>query len=414
MSMMRSWILALGVGVAAAVGTGGCGTTYGVGSYDRTDVGKALENDAGLVLGEFPLKQKGVVDGDTIKVGGLGASLRLLGMDTEETFKSEKDRRAYEKGWEYYLDFKASKTNRPIKVATPLGEDAKKFAKQWFKGVSVVRLERDHPKEIKGRFNRFLTYVFAEKDGKWVNYNVEAVRAGMSPYFTKYGYSRRFHDEFVQAQKEARAKQLGIWDPSKEHYLDYDARLTWWEERAKFVTKWERQAEGRDDIIILTQWDSMARLKEREGKPTTIVSTVGDVRPGDKGPTRVMLSRRMFSDVPAVFFDKYVFEDSKIADWKGEPGAVRGRVNTWTNPHNGREQLQLIVNLPSQVFTPSYTPPGPVGSQLPGQPKASTPVEKSDPKPEPSEAPESPQESEVDPQPETEVTDEAPEEPAKE
>lgn len=357
LTLARRAVAISSLALAGLVGSG-CGTTYAVGSYDRNDVREALENDAGLVLGEFPLKQKGVVDGDTIKVGGLGASLRLLGMDTEETFKSEKDRRGYEKGWEWYLQWKASKTSRPIKVATPLGEDAKKFAKQWFKGVNVVRLERDHPKEIKGRFNRFLTYVFAEKNGEWVNYNVEAVRAGMSPYFTKYGYSRRFHDEFVEAQKQAQAARVGIWDPSKEHYRDYPERLAWWEARAKFFQKYERMADARDDVIVLTQWDSMRRLKEREGQPTTIISTVGDVRLGDKGPTRVMLSRRMFSDVPAVFFDRFAFEDSKIAEWKGEPVAVRGKVNTWVNPHNGRETVQLIVNLASQVFTPTYTPPG--------------------------------------------------------
>ena len=73
-------------------------------------------------------------------------------------------------------------------------------AEAWFKDVDVVRLERDDAQEIRDRYDRYLAYVFAKKHGTWTNYNVEAVRAGMSPYFPKYGTSRRFHAEFVAAE----------------------------------------------------------------------------------------------------------------------------------------------------------------------------------------------------------------------
>ena len=49
-----------------------------------------------------------------------------------------------------------------------------------------------------------MAYAFAEKNGVWVNYNIEAVRAGMTPYFSKYGFSRRFHKEFLAAEEEAK------------------------------------------------------------------------------------------------------------------------------------------------------------------------------------------------------------------
>ena len=42
----------------------------------------------GLVIGEFTLDDHAVVDGDTIRVAGLRTTLRLLAIDTEETFKS--------------------------------------------------------------------------------------------------------------------------------------------------------------------------------------------------------------------------------------------------------------------------------------------------------------------------------------
>ncbi|MBW2191959.1 MAG: thermonuclease family protein [Deltaproteobacteria bacterium] len=85
-----------------------------------------------------------------------------------------------------------------------MGERATQFAKAFFEGAEVVRLERDDPKEIRGHFGRLLAYVFVKKSGRWTSYNVEAVRAGMSPYFTKYGYSHRFHNQFTHAESEAR------------------------------------------------------------------------------------------------------------------------------------------------------------------------------------------------------------------
>src|SRR5690606_14503083 len=99
--------------------------------YDRARVSAVLdapENgvDPSLVLGEFPLAPNAIVDGDTIKVGGLDASLRLLAIDTEETFKSDQDLRLYEQGWEHYLATKQAETDKPIKSATPMGMKAKK------------------------------------------------------------------------------------------------------------------------------------------------------------------------------------------------------------------------------------------------------------------------------------------------
>ncbi|MCA9578995.1 MAG: hypothetical protein KC668_26385, partial [Myxococcales bacterium] len=48
-----------------------CGGASAGGEYDRGAARESLSTDAGLVLGEFPLRSNGVVDGDTIRVGGL-------------------------------------------------------------------------------------------------------------------------------------------------------------------------------------------------------------------------------------------------------------------------------------------------------------------------------------------------------
>ena len=60
--------------------------------------------------------------------------------------------------------------------------------------------------EIMNRENRQVEDFFAKNaKGEWVNYNLECVKAGYTPYFVKYGRARRFHKEFVEAQDQARA-----------------------------------------------------------------------------------------------------------------------------------------------------------------------------------------------------------------
>jgi len=331
--------------------------------YDRKQLQELLTRfeQPGLVLGEFPLASNPVIDGDTIKVAGLKTTLRLLAIDTEETFKHEDDRRFAAADWEGYLRFKASQTHKPIKVATPMGEEAKHFAKKFFQGVSKVRLERDHPKELRGRYNRYLVYVFALKEGVWVNYNVACVRAGMSPYFTKYSYSRRFHTDFLRAQELARSEARGIWSPNTQHYLDYDARLEWWNGRAEFIAGFEDEAKDDERFVVLTHWDSLLRLEELEGQEVSILGTVSQVKLGDKGPTKVMLGRRMFSDFPLVFFDKDVFGSSRIGDYRGEFVRVHGPLTRYRNKYDGQENLQIVIKTPGQIEL-SVRPPPPVPS----------------------------------------------------
>lgn len=335
------------------------------GRYDREQLAATLadpKTEPGIFVGNFVLKSPGIVDGDTIKVEGVEGSLRLLGLDAEETFKSDADRRAYDEGFATYYAKKREGHAGPVKVATPLGMDAKHFAEEFFEGVRSVRIERDHPKELRDRYDRMLVYVLVEKDGRWVNYNVECVRAGMSPYFTKYGYSRRYHQDFVEAQAEAQRDQRGIWDPKLEHYPDYAQRLRWWDARAEVVAAFEQEAAGRENWISLTHWDAMERLAELEGEEVVVLSTVGDVRPREgKRPARVALSRRMFDDLPLIFFDDEVLARSHVADAKGEYVRVQGTVSRYvfrSKRKRGREgqaaeeprsQLQIQIRRPEQI-----------------------------------------------------------------
>ena len=316
--------------------------------YDRTNVLANLDKpDVGLHMGSYPLTR--VIDGDTIRVDGLDASMRLLGLDTEETFKRKSEWQEFDKGWTRYLADAQAKTKHPVKIPTPMGEEAKKFAAKFFKGVRFVELERDHPKEIRDFYNRYLTYVFVEKDGKRVNYNLECVRAGMSPYFTKYGLSRRFHKEFVAAQDEARKAQRGIWDPTKQHYPDYDRRLAWWDRRGEYEQAFERDAEGQKTWVILTHWDAMDRLRDLLGREVVILGAVGDIRTSATGPTKVSLSRRRTASFPLIFFDKQILAESKVEAAKGEYIRARGVVAKYRNKYTGREEFQIVVTIPAQV-----------------------------------------------------------------
>jgi endonuclease YncB( thermonuclease family) len=344
--------------LALAVGAAGCAESAQARRYSRKQAQVSLTRleAPGLVLGEFDLAGKPVLDGDTIRVKGLDATLRLLALDAEETIKDKYSAREMAGDFERYLKDKRGDSKNPVKAATPLGEEAKRFAVRFFEGVDKVRLERDHPKEIRDSYDRYLTYVFVARGGAWVNYNVECVRAGMSPYFTKYSFSRRFHREFVAAEAEAKAAKRGIWAPGALSYRDYDERKPWWDARAEFLKRAEQDGAGRDDFIVLTHWDSLARLEAKKGQEVTVVGLVGSVSLGEKGPSRVTLSRRRFSDLAVVFFDKDVFAASGIARHAGEFVQVTGVVNEYQNKYNKRRQLQLIVSLPSQV----------VGSKVPG------------------------------------------------
>jgi endonuclease YncB( thermonuclease family) len=317
--------------------------------YTRKQAQKSLLKleTPGLVIGEFRITK--ITDGDTIRVDGLDSSLRLLGLDTEETFKSENDRRMFEAGWQQYTVAKRGSSPRPVKYATPLGEDAKEFAKKFFADADKVRLERDHPAEIRDAYRRYLAYVFVNKNGTWVNYNVEAVRAGMGPYFPKYGRSRRFHAEFVAAQEEARKAKRGIWADGVMSYPDYDERLAWWNARGDFVDQFRKDAEGKSNYIDISHWDATRELEKLVGKEVHVLGLVADVRIGERGPTRVTLSRQQFADFPLIFFDPDVFTQSGIAAWKGEYVWVTGVPSIYENRHTHKKQLQIVIDRASQI-----------------------------------------------------------------
>jgi len=296
---------------------------------DPKYIGQAAPDDDPLVLGEFRLRdEKPIIDGDTIAVEGLDASLRLLGIDSEETFKKEKHREMAYLDFDDYAAEMRGDSPRPVKYGTPAGEEAREWAERFFAGHDRVRLEFDELGRQRGVYGRYLVYVLIRKNGEWVNYNIEHVRAGMAPYFSKYGYSRRFHQQFVDAQAEAQAKELGIWGDDIEHYPDYDERLPWWNRRAEAIAHYER--EHMDDpayfqLGIDEEWDRMA---DHVGKTVTVFGTIGATYLDDS-PYRVNMSHKRFQDFTVVAFDRPALDELGILEFDGEFFYVRGELSTY-------------------------------------------------------------------------------------
>lgn len=310
--------------------------------------------EEGLLIGEYRLVSNPIIDGDTIRVQGIERSIRLLSIDTEERIHGRGERAAIERDFEGYLERKRARTSRPPKAGTPMGEAAAEFAEAFFQEAEVVRLERDDPKEIRGRFGRPLAYAFVEKDGRWTSYSVECVRAGMSPYFTKYGYSHRFHNSLSRAEAEARDAKRGIWDPASESYRDYEQRKAWWNARAEFIRAFEHEATRRDDYVQLSHFDAEERLEERLGRGVTVLSTVEEIEHFDR-LVRASLAMKRERHFPVVFFDKKAFRDSGLARFEREPVIVRGRVERYEK--GTYRTLQIVVTDPRQVTLPDLPAP---------------------------------------------------------
>jgi micrococcal nuclease len=130
-----------------------------------------------------------VVDGDTIVIryNGKYEKVRLLCVNTPESVHHDK------------------KQNIPMgKVAARYTQ--KKLLDEYDRWIDL-EFEIDR---IRGNHGRLLAYVFV--NGK--NLNIDLVRQGLSPYYTKYGKSKKYHAEFRAAEKQARKEKLNIWgDP---------------------------------------------------------------------------------------------------------------------------------------------------------------------------------------------------------
>ena len=247
------------------------------------ETGSSVSGDSDYVIGVYTDFR--VVDGDTFHIKDLDRGVRFLFIDTEEVPRGDNamaDLQHLRENWpQPYYDRRGDK-RFPVKMASPFGWESSEWAKQWFSDVDSIRLERDSDANVYGYFGRWLALVFARKQGTWVLYNLECVRMGHSPYYGKYGFSERFHDAFRAAEKEARDGQRGIWNPSLQHYPDYDERLEWWSGRGEDISRYLEVCDAREDCYFLGRDGEFERLALATGKRVTVfgmVDWIGDERP---------------------------------------------------------------------------------------------------------------------------------------
>ena len=126
---------------------------------------------------------KYIVDGDTIDINYHGKieRVRLLCVDTPESVHPNQ------------------------KYNTPLGKTASKYTKNRLSG-KYVGIELEEKK--RGKYGRLLAYVFVDNK----NFNIELVKKGLSPYYTKYGKSKKYDKQFCIAEATAKQLKLNIWN----------------------------------------------------------------------------------------------------------------------------------------------------------------------------------------------------------
>ncbi|MSR75889.1 MAG: hypothetical protein EXS14_10520 [Planctomycetes bacterium] len=257
---------------------------------------------AELLVGEFPPAENNrhVVDGDTLRVAGNRQSLRLVGLDTEETFKDKGEQALAEKNWPEYIKTvtAGANPNRPPKYASPMGEAARSFAQHFFKDVKVLRVELDDIERGIDYYGRRLSHVLVQKSTGWVNFNVEVVRQGLSPYFVKYGRTFRHHAAFVAAEQEAKTNKLGIWGEPPRHaaYPDYPIRLRWWQQRDVAIQKAIALEKATPTLVLLGLDREWTQACGAEGQQVTVIGSVGKLRHAGKGLGLLPFGHRNQSD----------------------------------------------------------------------------------------------------------------------
>ena len=118
-----------------------------------------------------------VVDGDTVIVSG--RRIRLLNVDTEESVHPDPSRN------------------------TAFGRKTSSAVKKAIQGKTA-----DLECYGKDRYSRRLCYLFV--DGE--NFNVKLVKQGWSRYYTKFGFSKEYHDDFIHAENSSKSSRFGLWE----------------------------------------------------------------------------------------------------------------------------------------------------------------------------------------------------------
>lgn len=168
------------------------------------------------------IKLTKAVDGDTIKIllNDKEGSIRFACLDTEESQHGR---------------------DKPV---TNAGSLASKWVKAYFgtteEGIPSgnirmdIEFDTNDPEQVcrrkhRDNYGRLLCYVY--KAGTQESSNLRIVEEGWSPYFVKYGRSRLYHLQFMEAESKAQSAGVAIWNPATNaggEKRDYTALVPCW------------------------------------------------------------------------------------------------------------------------------------------------------------------------------------------
>ncbi|MCI0400539.1 MAG: thermonuclease family protein [Gammaproteobacteria bacterium] len=204
-----------------------------------------------------------VADGDTISVrlSNKNESLRLVCVDTEE------------------------KSGSPKLPHTKAGQLATDMARLYFSAVGGglvkvdLEFDTDDAEEVclvkhRDNFGRLLCYVHKTTD----NFNLKLIQEGWSPYFTKYGRSRVYQQEFTEAEASAQAGNLIIWNPmtnSGGGARNYTALIPWWGLRDSIVQDYRLLGPAANVISVRLDYQKILKASET-GATLTILCDLQD------------------------------------------------------------------------------------------------------------------------------------------
>lgn len=300
-----------------------------------------------FVIGEFRVQK--ILDGDTFRFEGLDKSTRLMGIDTEETFKDAdaemkvNDIASY---WAEYYSNKKDSSGKPAKIESPFGYDTWQWTKKLFKDVVKVRLEVDDYKRVIDMFNRYLVYIIAIKeDGTEFNYNIECVKQGYSPYFSKYGYVARFDKEFKAAQKYAQDNKLGVWSGKELCYPDYPERLEWWDKRADQIKHFENTYAGKPGFYSMLDLADFNKMAQHLNDSVVVFGNISRTVT-DNNPHIAKMEINDEDTIDLVFFKEHydLMKELKLDSPKGYYLYVKGKLSEY----KGRKQI--IIEDKSQIW----------------------------------------------------------------
>ena len=300
-----------------------------------------------FIIGEYRISK--IVDGDTFKFDKLDKSARLVGVDAEETFKdadAEAKSKELEVNWLDKYQTEKTKEKKPAKTNSPFGYQTWQWTKELFKNVKSVRLEKDDDNRTLDIYGRYLVYVIAiRSDGTEFNYNLECVKQGYSPYFSKYGYSYRFDKEFREAEQYAVNTSLGIWGSGKYSYPDYAERVMWWGNRAESIKHFQQSHSQDEDYFSFADGTNLNLLQNHVNDTITVFGCSEEILT-DHEPYIVKIKYNNEIGIDIVIFPEYasLLQETGIGDEKNYYLFIRGQLKTY----NGK--YEIILNDKSQVW----------------------------------------------------------------